>query len=95
MIHKIILITALGLLACLIYLNARTLSNKVSPIPLLIIHGDNDKIVPLSHGETLFSAAGQPKEMWVVQNGGHIEAFRQKNYRTRLVEYFERVMPLN
>ena len=64
--------------------------NKVSPIPLLIIHGDNDKIVPLSHGEALFAAAAQPKEMWVVQNGGHIEAFRRKEYQARLLEYLDR-----
>lgn len=67
--------------------------NRISPIPLLIIHGDNDKIVPLSHGEALFAAAAQPKEMWVIQNGGHIEAFRHKKNQTRLLEYLEQIFP--
>ena len=69
-----------------------TVVSKVSPTPLLIIHGDNDNIVPLSHGQTLFAAAAQPKEMWVVHNGDHIEAFRRKEYQERLLQYLERVM---
>lgn len=67
--------------------------SKVSPIPLLIIHGDNDQIVPLEHAKLLFAAAVEPKEMWVVANGGHIEAFRHKEYQTRLLQYLERILP--
>ena len=67
--------------------------NKISPIPLLIVHGDKDNIVPLSHGQALFAAAAQPKELWVVEGGGHIEAFRRTPYRTQLLEYLERVLP--
>ena len=67
--------------------------SKVSPIPLLIIHGDNDQIVPLEHAKLLFAAAVEPKEMWVVANGGHIEAFRHKEYQTKLLEYLERILP--
>lgn len=66
--------------------------NKISPIPLLLIHGDKDQIVPLSHGQALFAAAGQPKEMWIVPNGGHIEAFRRKEYQIRLLDYLERIL---
>ena len=69
--------------------------SKINPIPLLIIHGDNDKTGPLSHGETLFAAAGQPKEMCVVKNGGHIEAFRHKKYQAQLLDYLVRVLPDN
>lgn len=67
--------------------------NKVSLIPLLLIHGDRDQVVPLAHGQALFAAAAQPKEMWVVPNGGHIEAFRHKEYQTRLLEYLARILP--
>ncbi len=63
---------------------------KVSPIPLLIIHGDSDPVVPLHHGEALFAAAREPKEMWVVQGGQHIAALRSEAYRKRFVEYLER-----
>lgn len=67
--------------------------NKISPIPLLIIHGDNDQVVSLSHGQALFDAAAQPREMWVVEGGGHIDAFRHKKYQAQLLEYLARVMP--
>jgi uncharacterized protein len=69
--------------------------SRVSPIPWLIIHGDRDNIVPLAHGQALFATAGQPKEMWVVPDGGHIEAFRHKKYQTRLLDYLVRVLPYN
>ncbi|HEY6093966.1 MAG TPA: alpha/beta hydrolase [Gallionellaceae bacterium] len=65
---------------------------KVSPIPLLLIHGDKDVVVPLHHGQALFAAAAQPKEFWLVPGGGHIEAFRHKLYQERLVQYLQRVL---
>lgn len=67
----------------------------ISPIPLLIIHGDKDNVVPLVHGQKLFNAAGEPKEMWVVNGGGHIQAFMHKKYQDQLLEYLERVLHLN
>lgn len=69
--------------------------SKVSPIPLLIIHGDQDNVVPLTHGEKLFAAAGQSKDMWVVPDGGHIGAFSRKIYQSKLLEYLGRVLPQN
>jgi fermentation-respiration switch protein FrsA (DUF1100 family) len=39
--------------------------------PLLVIHGDRDDIVPLSHGEALFAAAPEPKRLEVVRGAGH------------------------
>lgn len=71
------------------------LVNKISPIPLLIIHGDKDPVVSLAHGQALFAAAAQPKEMWVVANGAHIGAFRHDKYRGMLLEYLARILPQN
>ncbi|HEU0188215.1 MAG TPA: alpha/beta hydrolase, partial [Gallionellaceae bacterium] len=65
---------------------------KVSPIPLLLIHGDKDAVVPLHHGQALFAAAGQPKEFWLVPGGGHIEAFRHKSHQEKLVQYLQQVL---
>lgn len=69
--------------------------SKVSPIPLLIIHGDKDNVVPLTHGQALFDAATQPKELWMVEGGGHIEAFRNKKNQAKLLEYMGRNLPEN
>ncbi|HUX90181.1 MAG TPA: alpha/beta fold hydrolase [Gallionellaceae bacterium] len=66
--------------------------NKISPIPLLIIHGDKDKVVPLAHGQALYAAAAQPKEMWVVEGGGHIAAFRRKEYQIKLLAYLQDIL---
>jgi fermentation-respiration switch protein FrsA (DUF1100 family) len=40
-------------------------------VPLLVIHGDRDDIVPLSHGEALLAAAREPKRLEIVRGAGH------------------------
>ena len=59
----------------------------VSPIPLLLIHGEADKIVPSHHSRLLYARAGEPKELWLVPGAGHIEAMRDPQVRKRLVAY--------
>lgn len=44
--------------------------------PLLILHGDQDQVIPLSQGRKLFDAAGQPKQM-IVYPGGHHDDLRK------------------
>jgi fermentation-respiration switch protein FrsA (DUF1100 family) len=44
-------------------------------VPLLIIHGDDDGLIPLSEGEKLFALANEPKEMVVVPGGTHGSIF--------------------
>lgn len=67
---------------------------RVSPIPLLIIHGDRDGIVPPEHGQRLYEAAQAPKDFWQVEGAGHIQALRFPAYRERLVRYLnERLGP--
>jgi fermentation-respiration switch protein FrsA (DUF1100 family) len=65
----------------------------VSPIPLLIIHGDHDPIVPVGHGKRLFELAQEPKQLWIVSGGGHIQAFQRQSYRDRFVNYLTAVLP--
>ncbi len=64
----------------------------VNPIPLLIIHGDRDPIVPLHHGQRLYELAKEPKQLWVVPGGGHIQAFQRQAYRDRFVAYLTEVL---
>jgi fermentation-respiration switch protein FrsA (DUF1100 family) len=35
-------------------------------VPLFVIHGDPDEIVPFSQGRAIFRAANQPKYFWRV-----------------------------
>lgn len=39
--------------------------------PMLMFHGDNDDIVPLEAGRTLFNAAKEPKSFYVIPSAGH------------------------
>jgi uncharacterized protein len=39
--------------------------------PLLMLHGANDGIVPLMHGEELYAAAPEPKRIEVFPDAGH------------------------
>lgn len=39
--------------------------------PSLSIHGDQDRIVPLSSGRALHEAFGGPKALWIVEGAGH------------------------
>jgi fermentation-respiration switch protein FrsA (DUF1100 family) len=40
-------------------------------VPLLVLHGDRDEIVPLGHGRTLFEAAREPRRIRVFAGSGH------------------------
>ena len=63
-----------------------------SPTPLLIIHSQHDPIIPLTHAEWLFEAAREPKQLWIIPQGGHISAFRYADVRERLLHYLSRIL---
>jgi fermentation-respiration switch protein FrsA (DUF1100 family) len=59
---------------------------RIAPRPVMITHGIMDEIVPVRHAYTLFKAADEPKELWVVPGAHHVEARDQSPE-----EYFQRV----
>jgi len=63
--------------------------SKISPVPVLLTHGTNDRVVPFHHGPELYGAALKPKEFWPAEGRGHIEAFTDKSMRERLLKYLE------
>jgi hypothetical protein len=44
--------------------------------PILVIHGEKDETVPTEMGLRLFERARDPKTLWVVQGGGHSNAYK-------------------
>jgi len=40
-------------------------------VPILILHGTNDGVVPISFGERLYALANEPKRMLRINGGGH------------------------
>jgi fermentation-respiration switch protein FrsA (DUF1100 family) len=47
---------------------------RISPRPIMLTHGVLDEIVPVRHAYTLFQAAEEPKELWVVPDAYHVGA---------------------
>ncbi len=41
------------------------------PGPLMIVHGQNDNMLPIGQGEILFKNAKGPKTFFKVEKGGH------------------------
>jgi fermentation-respiration switch protein FrsA (DUF1100 family) len=41
--------------------------------PVLVLHGERDRIVPIRFGERLFALANEPKRMLRFPNGGHVD----------------------
>ncbi|SDG54941.1 alpha/beta hydrolase [Roseospirillum parvum] len=41
--------------------------------PLLILHGEADSLIPVSHGRTLLAAAAEPKAGWFAPAGEHAD----------------------
>ena len=60
---------------------------SIAPLPLLVVHGDADMVVPVSHGRKIFDLARDPKEYWEIPGGGHINAFYVNGgaYRPKLL----------
>lgn len=65
---------------------------KISPLPLLILHGDQDAVVPVQDGKRLYEAALEPKQLWIVPGAGHIQTMRNPAERDRLVAYLVEVL---
>jgi pimeloyl-ACP methyl ester carboxylesterase len=43
-------------------------------VPLLIIHGDSDTLIPIDMSRRLFNRAHEPKTFHVIRGGGHCDA---------------------
>lgn len=52
---------------------------KLSPTPLLVVHGAKDEVVPISEGRLLFDKARQPKTFFEVKSGHHGDSLSRDN----------------
>ncbi len=44
----------------------------IAPRPLLLVHGNNDETVDVSHAYKLYARAGEPKQIIIVDGAGHM-----------------------
>ncbi|MCK4581328.1 MAG: alpha/beta hydrolase, partial [Dehalococcoidia bacterium] len=52
--------------------------DRISPRPLLLVHGDADELVPLEHAHRLYRQAKEPKELVVIPGARHRLRLEQK-----------------
>ena len=66
---------------------------RLRPRPFFLIQGSQDPRMPLEGAKRLFAAAGEPKELWIVEGAehDHVASFRLDPhvYCARLVRFFQ------
>nr|WP_242434003.1 alpha/beta hydrolase [Streptomyces sp. CB01580] len=59
----------------------------IAPVPLLIVHGDQDPYFPLDHPRMLAGAAGDGAELWLEPGMGHAENAADESLLTRIGDW--------
>ena len=61
-----------------------------SPRPLFIIQGVQDELVLPNQAHALYTAAKEPKKLWIITDCGHVEGFndRTKEFADRVEMFF-------
>jgi len=63
--------------------------DRIAPVPVMIIHGIDDPVVPAHHGRMLFDAALPPKEFWEILFPGHVLSQADEAIRSRILHFIE------
>lgn len=59
-------------------------------VPLLVQHGDADRVIPMDQGKSLFSMANEPKELVIISGQGH-DIIAEQAVWARESEFFKRL----
>jgi fermentation-respiration switch protein FrsA (DUF1100 family) len=64
-------------------------------LPLLVLHGERDDIVPIEQGRRVFEAAGRPKRFFAIPGAGHNDTYDTGGgaYWRALGEFLESLPP--
>lgn len=64
-------------------------------MPVLVIHGEQDDIIPLEMGRTVFDAAPEPKSLYLVPGAGHNDCYviGGQPYLQRIRDFMTRPQP--
>jgi len=67
---------------------------KNNKLPLFIIHGDEDELVPTEMAHELYEAAGGEKELWIVPGAGHTKAYEvaTEEFEHRLSQFLNGII---
>jgi alpha-beta hydrolase superfamily lysophospholipase len=63
-------------------------------IPLFLVHGANDTLIPPASSEEVFTSANPPKELWIIPGARHDNMWEVggEEYRGRIVAFFEKYL---
>jgi len=63
---------------------------RLSPRPVLIIHGTRDRLIDVREAQALYQTSGDPKALWLVEGADHGETRRTapREYDRRVVGFF-------
>jgi len=70
---------------------------RIAPRPILLMHGTWDFIIPPSHGERLYKAAREPKELWMVPKAKHAEIWQRMGVlaERKVTRFFQKAFAHN
>jgi pimeloyl-ACP methyl ester carboxylesterase len=60
---------------------------RISPAPVLIVHGQADMFFPADHGRELYAGAREPKELWLLPGFGHAERSTDDSLTDRIAAW--------
>ena len=65
---------------------------RISPRPVLIIHGMRDRLTDVGDAHALYRACGEPKALWIIEQAGHARTRRvaTEEYDRRVIGFFRR-----
>jgi len=69
---------------------------RIAPRPLWLVHSTADERIPLAQAQRLFSAAGQPKSLWLVEGESHDSIRKQalEGHASDIVAFFNAALQL-
>jgi len=64
---------------------------KIAPVPLLIVHGEADRVVPFEQAKELFERAEEPKTFFAIKDGTHSGALwhNEKEYIIKVLAWMD------
>ncbi|MEP3429039.1 MAG: alpha/beta fold hydrolase [Roseibium sp.] len=60
-------------------------------MPVLILHGTEDRVIPVEHGKRVFEAANDPKELVIIDGIGHSDLWKNGLWEAVMTAYEKRL----
>lgn len=76
--------------------NPEWIVDRIAPRPLLLITTDNDRLVPPEESEALYTRAGEPKKLVILQGYGHYEVYTEPAFNEVMqatLSWFQEYLP--